>query len=140
MATHLLEGQKAQAFTGTDQNGKKISLADLKGQKVVLYFYPEDDTATYTVKACNLRDNYAFVKKHGFTVIGVSPDDEQKHQKFKEKFKLPFTLLADPEQKIISAYGVWGEKNMYGRKYMGLHRTTFVINEDGVIRKIFLRP
>ena len=140
MATHLQEGQKAPSFSGKDQNGNKISLADLKGQKVVLYFYPEDDTPTCTVQACNLRDNYALLMKHGFTVIGVSPDDVEKHQRFREKFDLPFTLLADPQHKIISAYGVWGEKNMYGRKYMGLHRTTFVIDEKGVIKKIFLRP
>jgi thioredoxin-dependent peroxiredoxin len=140
MATTLKEGQKAPAFTGKDQNGNQVSLADLKGQKVVLYFYPEDDTPTCTVQACNLRDNYALLRQHGFTVIGVSPDDEAKHRKFKEKFSLPFTLVADPGHKIIEKYGVWGEKNMYGRKYMGLHRTTFVINEDGVIRKIFLKP
>jgi thioredoxin-dependent peroxiredoxin len=140
MATHLQEGQKAPAFTGNDQNGNIVSLADLKGQKVVLYFYPEDDTPTCTIQACNLRDNYSLLKQHGFTVIGISPDDEGKHQKFKEKFNLPFTLVADPEHKIIEKYGVWGEKNMYGRRYMGLHRTTFVINEDGVIQKIFLRP
>ena len=140
MATHLKEGQKAPAFTGTDQDGKKVSLADLKGQKLALYFYPEDDTPTCTVQACNLRDNYALLKKHGFKVIGVSPDAEEKHRKFREKFSLPFTLLADPEHKIIDKYGVWGEKNLYGRNYMGLHRTTFVIDEKGIIRKIFVRP
>jgi peroxiredoxin Q/BCP len=140
MATHLQEGQKAPAFTGKDQNGNKVSSTDLKGQKIVLYFYPEDDTATCTVQACNLRDNDTLLKKHGFTVIGVSPDDEAKHQKFREKYSLPFTLIADPEHKIIEKYGVWGEKNLYGRKYMGLHRTTFVIDENGVIKKIFLRP
>ncbi|NTS40815.1 thioredoxin-dependent thiol peroxidase [Flavisolibacter sp. BT320] len=140
MATHLQEGQKAPAFSAKDQDGKTISLADLIGKKVVLYFYPEDDTPTCTVQACNLRDNYALLKQHGFTVLGVSPDDEAKHQKFREKFSLPFSLLADPQQKIIEKYGVWGEKNMYGRKYMGLHRTTFVIDEEGVIKKIFLRP
>lgn len=140
MATHLQEGQKAPAFSGKDQDGNTVSLADLKGKKVVLYFYPEDDTPTCTVQACNLRDNYALLKQNGFTVIGVSPDDEAKHQAFREKFSLPFTLLADPQHKIIEKYGVWGEKNMYGRKYMGLHRTTFVIDEKGVIKKIFLRP
>jgi peroxiredoxin Q/BCP len=140
MATHLKEGQKAPAFTGIDQDGKKVSLADLKGQKLALYFYPEDDTPTCTVQACNLRDNYALLKKHGFTVIGVSPDAEEKHRKFREKFSLPFTLLADPDHKIIDKYGVWGEKNLYGRNYMGLHRTTFVIDGKGIIRKIFLRP
>lgn len=140
MATHLQVGQKAPAFTGIDQDGKKVSLNDLKGSKLVLYFYPEDDTPTCTVQACNLRDNYALLKKNGFTVIGVSPDAEEKHRKFKEKFQLPFTLLADPQHKIIEKYGVWGEKNLYGRKYMGLHRTTFVIDENGVIKKIFLKP
>ena len=140
MATHLKERQKAPAFTGIDQDGKKVSLADLKGQKLALYFYPEDDTPTCTVQACNLRDNYALLKKHGFTVIGVSPDAEEKHRKFREKFSLPFTLLADPDHKIIDKYGVWGEKNLYGRNYMGLHRTTFVIDGKGIIRKIFLRP
>lgn len=140
MATHLKEGDKAPAFSGIDQDGNKISLADLKGRKVVLYFYPEDDTPTCTVQACNLRDNYSLLKEKGFVVIGVSPDDETKHQKFREKFCLPFTLLTDSQHKIIEKYGVWGEKNLYGRKYMGLHRTTFVIDEKGVIKKIFLRP
>lgn len=140
MATHLKAEQKAPLFSGIDQDGNKISLADLKGHKVVLYFYPEDDTPTCTIQACNLRDNYALLKKNGFTVIGVSPDDINKHQKFIEKFSLPFTLLADPQHKIIDKYGVWGEKNLYGRKYMGLHRTTFVIDENGVIKKIFLKP
>jgi peroxiredoxin Q/BCP len=140
MATHLQVGQKAPSFTGVDQDNNKLSLADLKGQKVVLFFYPEDDTPTCTIQACNLRDNYALLKQHGFKVIGISPDDVKKHQKFREKFNLPFTLLADPQHKIIDKYGVWGEKNLYGRKYMGLHRTTFVIDENGVIVKIFLKP
>jgi thioredoxin-dependent peroxiredoxin len=140
MATQLQVGQKAPSFTGVDQDGKKVSLSDLKGSKVVLYFYPEDDTPTCTIQACNLRDNYSLLKKNGFTVIGVSPDAEEKHQKFREKFQLPFTLLADPQHKIIEKYGVWGEKNLYGRKYMGIHRTTFVIDEKGMIQKIFLRP
>ncbi|HEX6333815.1 MAG TPA: thioredoxin-dependent thiol peroxidase [Flavisolibacter sp.] len=140
MATHLKEGQKAPAFSGIDQDGNKVSLADLKGKKVVLYFYPEDDTPTCTVQACNLRDNYGLLKKNGFTVIGVSPDDVAKHRKFQEKYDLPFTLLADPKHSIIRKYGVWGEKNLYGRNYMGIHRTTFVIDEKGIIRKIFLRP
>ena len=140
MATHLEEGQKAPAFTGIDQDGNKVSLADLKGQKIVLYFYPEDDTPTCTIQACNLRDNFGVLKQAGFKVIGVSPDDESKHQKFREKFSLPFTLLADPAHKTIEKYGVWGAKNLYGREYMGIHRTTFVIDEKGIIRKIFLRP
>ncbi len=140
MATHLQEGQKAPEFSGADQEGKKISLSDFKGQKVALYFYPEDDTPTCTIQACNLRDNYSLLKKNGFKVIGVSPDDIKSHRKFKEKFDLPFTLIADPEHKIIDKYGVWGLKKLYGREYMGLFRTTFVIDEKGVIRKIFLRP
>ena len=140
MATHLQEGQKAPGFTGIDQDGNKVSLTDFKGQKVVLFFYPEDDTPTCTIQACNLRDNYALLKKNGFKIIGISPDDEKSHIKFKEKFNLPFTLLADPQHKIIDKYGVWGMKNLYGRDYMGLHRTTFVIDENGVIKKIFLRP
>jgi len=140
MATHLLTGQKAPNFTGMDQDGNKISLGELRGQKVVLFFYPEDDTPTCTIQACNLRDNYALLKKNGFNVIGISPDNEKSHQRFKEKFSLPFTLIADPQHNIINKYGVWGEKNLYGRNYMGLHRTTFVINEKGVIEKIFLRP
>ena len=140
MATHLRVGQKAPAFTGVDQDGKKISLSDFEGQKVVLYFYPEDDTPTCTVQACNLRDNYLLLKKNGFKVIGISPDDEKSHQKFREKFNLPFTLIADPQHKIIDKYGVWGLKNLYGREYMGLFRTTFMIDEKGIISKIFLRP
>jgi thioredoxin-dependent peroxiredoxin len=140
MATHLQAGDKAPTFTGVDQYGKKISLSDFKGQKVVLYFYPEDDTPTCTIQACNLRDNYALLKKNGFKVIGISPDDVKSHQKFREKFSLPFTLIADPEHKIIDKYGVWGLKNLYGREYMGLFRTTFVIDEKGVISKVFLRP
>lgn len=140
MATHLTEGKKAPAFKGKDQNGNDISLADFKGKKVVLYFYPEDDTQTCTVQACNLRDNFSLLKKNGFIVLGVSPDDEKKHKKFERKYDLPFTLLADAQHKTIDKYGVWGEKNLYGRTYMGLHRTTFLIDEKGIIRKIFLRP
>ena len=138
--THLTEGKKAPAFKGKDQNGKPVSLADFKGKKVVLYFYPEDDTPTCTVQACNLRDNFGLLKKNGFVVLGVSPDEEKKHKKFEAKYELPFTLIADADHKIIDSYGVWGEKQMYGRTYMGLHRTTFLIDEKGVIRKIFLKP
>jgi len=136
----LQEGDKAPAFTGHDQDGKKVSLADFKGKKVILYFYPQDDTPTCTVQACNLRDNFALLRKEGLTVIGISPDDEKSHKKFEAKFSLPFPLLADPDHKIIDKYGVWGEKQLYGRKYLGLHRTTFLIDEKGVIRKIFLKP
>jgi thioredoxin-dependent peroxiredoxin len=140
MATHLTERIKAPAFKGKDQDGNTISLADYKGKKLVLYFYPEDDTPTCTVQACNLRDNFAALKANGFTVIGISPDEEKKHKKFEAKYKLPFTLIADPKHTIIDKYGVWGEKQLYGRKYMGLHRTTFLIDEKGIIKKIFLKP
>jgi len=136
----LTEGNKAPAFTGTDQDGNKVSLKDFKGIKLALFFYPEDDTPTCTIQACNLRDNYGLLRKHGFEVIGISPNDEKDHKKFKEKFSLPFTLVADPKHAIIDKFGVWGEKQLYGRKYMGLHRTTFVIDEKGVIRKVFTRP
>ena len=136
----LKEGDKAPAFQAKDQNGKKVSLSEYKGKKVVLYFYPEDDTPTCTVQACNLRDNYALLKKNGFEVIGVSPNDEKSHKKFETKFNLPFTLLADPDHTIIDKYGVWGEKQMFGNKNMGVNRTTFVINEKGIISRIFLRP
>lgn len=136
----LKEGDKAPLFKGVDQNGKTIRLSDYKGEKVILYFYPEDGTPTCTIQACNLRDNYALLKKSGFVVIGISPDGITKHKKFESKFNLPFTLIADTEHVIINAYGVWGEKQMYGRTYMGLHRTTFLIDEKGIIKKIFLRP
>ena len=138
--THLQEGDKAPAFTAKDQNGEKHSLADFKGRRLVLYFYPQDDTPTCTIEACNLRDNFELLKKDGFAIVGVSPDDEKKHKKFETKYNLPFPLLADPDHKIIDKYGVWGEKQLYGRQYMGLHRTTFLIDEKGVIRRIFLKP
>jgi len=138
--THLKAGDKAPEFTATNQHGKKISLSDFKGRKVVLYFYPEDDTPTCTEQACNLRDNYGALKKQGFEVLGVSPDSEKSHLKFEKKFSLPFTLLADADHKIIDQYGVWGEKQMFGRHYMGVHRTTFVIDEKGIIWHIFLKP
>ncbi len=134
------EGDKAPAFRGIDQDGKKISLADYKGKKIVLYFYPEDDTPTCTIQACNLRDNYTLLKRNGLTILGVSADTSARHKKFEAKYKLPFTLIADPDHAIIDKYGVWGEKQLYGRKYMGLHRTTFLIDEKGIIRKIFLKP
>jgi len=136
----LKEGDKAPAFSGKDQGGKKISLSDYKGKKLVLYFYPEDDTPTCTIQACNLRDNYGLLKKNGFEIVGVSPDDEKKHKKFEKKFNLPFILVADPEHTILEKYGVWDQKKLFGHEYMGVLRTTFVIDEKGIIRKIFTRP
>ena len=138
--THLKEGDQAPLFTATDQHGKEISLKDLKGKKIVLYFYPQDDTPTCTIQACNLRDGEALLKQHGFTILGVSPNDEESHLAFQKKFNLPFSLLADPLHTLINQYGVWGEKQLYGRRYHGLHRTTFVIDETGIIKKIFLKP
>ena len=140
MATHLEPGDKAPDFSGLDQNGIKVSLKDYRGKKVALYFYPEDDTPTCTVQACNLRDNFSALKAAGFEIIGVSPDDVESHKKFKNKFQLPFTLIADPKHTIIDKYGVWGEKNLYGHKHMGIYRTTFVIDQKGIIKKIFKRP
>jgi peroxiredoxin Q/BCP len=136
----LKAGNKAPTFSGFDQNNNKIDLKDFQGKKVVLFFYPEDDTPTCTIQACNLRDNYSLLKKEGFEVIGISPDSSSSHKKFEEKFSLPFTLIADEKHNIIDKYGVWGEKQLYGRRYMGLHRTTFVLDEKGIIRKIFLKP
>jgi len=132
----IAEGQKAPLFEGTGQNGKKVSLADFKGKKVVLYFYPKDDTPGCTAEACNLRDNHSELIKKGFSVLGVSPDNEKSHAKFAEKYTLPFPLIADPEKKIMDSYGVWGEKNMYGKKVFGVFRTTFLIDENGFIEKI----
>jgi thioredoxin-dependent peroxiredoxin len=140
MATTLKVGEKAPVFKGKDQNGKTISLADFKGKTVVIYFYPADDTPVCTVQSCNLRDNYALLKKEGFMVIGISPDGVASHKKFEEKFDLPFTLVADDKREIVEKYGVWGEKNMYGNIVIGVHRTTFIIDEKGIIRKIFLKP
>jgi peroxiredoxin Q/BCP len=136
----LKEGDKAPLFTGIDQDGKKIVLSNYTGKKVVLYFYPEDDTPTCTIQACNLRDNYGLLKKNGFEVIGVSPNDSKSHKKFEKKFNLPFTLIADTSHQILEKYGVWDHKKLFGHEYMGVLRTTFVIDEKGVIRKIFTRP
>jgi len=136
----LKEGDKAPAFMGKNQRGEKISLSDFKGKSLVLYFYPKDNTPGCTAQACNLRDNYALLREKGFEILGVSPDNETSHQKFEDKYSLPFDLLADPQHKIIDKYGVWSEKQLYGRKFMGLHRTTFVVDQSGFIRKIFLRP
>ena len=133
-------GSKAPAFSGIDQDGNKITLAGLAGQKVALYFYPQDNTPTCTEQACNLRDNFSALKKAGITIIGVSPDDTVKHGKFIGKFNLPFPLIADVDRKIITKYGLWAEKQLYGRKYMGVLRTTFLLDEKGKIRGIIEKP
>ena len=133
----LKEGVKAPDFTAKDQNGNKVKLSDLKGRKVVLYFYPKDDTPGCTKQACSLRDSYVVFTEKGIKVLGVSTDDEKSHQKFISKYELPFDLLADTDKKIVEKYGVWGEKSMYGKKYMGTLRKTFLIGEDGKIVKIF---
>ncbi len=132
----VTEGQRAPLFEGTAQDGKTVSLADFTGKKVVLYFYPKDDTPGCTAEACNLRDNYTELIKRGFSVIGISPDDEKSHAKFAQKYDLPFPLIADPQKRIMDSYGVWGEKNMYGKKVMGVMRTTFLIDEKGVVEKV----
>jgi peroxiredoxin Q/BCP len=132
MAT-LKAGDKAPDFTAKDQNGKEVSLNDYKGKNVILYFYPKDDTPGCTAESCDFRDNYQSLLSQGFDVIGVSVDDEKSHKKFETKYSLPFTLIADTDHSIVEAYDVWKEKNMYGKKYMGTARTTFVINGDGVI-------
>jgi peroxiredoxin Q/BCP len=138
--TTLSEGMKAPEFTGHDQDGNLVKSTDFKGQKLVLFFYPQDMTPTCTVQACNLRDNYALLRKNGLEVIGISPDEIKSHKKFENKYDLPFRLIADPDKIIIEKFGIWGEKQLYGRKYMGLHRTTFIIDEKGTIKKIFIRP
>lgn len=135
MAT-LNVGDKAPEISGKDQHGNSVSLADFKGKKLVLYFYPKDDTPGCTAEACNLRDNYEEIKKAGYEILGVSPDDAKSHTKFITKFELPFSLLADTEKATAEAYGVWVEKSMYGRKYMGVNRSTFIIDEKGKIERI----
>lgn len=137
--TELKEGQKAPEFSAKDQHGDTITLGQLAGKKVVLYFYPKDDTPGCTAEACDFRDNYQGLTAKGITVLGVSVDDEKSHQKFANKHSLPFTLLADPDKQIVEAYGVWGEKNMYGKKYMGTNRTTFIIDEEGNIAHIITK-
>jgi thioredoxin-dependent peroxiredoxin len=130
-------GDKAPAIEAVDQNGKMISLEDLKGSKVILYFYPKDDTPGCTAEACNLRDNYNLLLEKGFKIIGVSADSAASHQKFTDKYSLPFSLIPDTDKKIINAYGVWGKKKFMGREYDGINRMTFVISEDGIILSIF---
>ena len=130
-------GDKAPDYLGTDQDGKEIRLSDYKGKKVVLYFYPKDSTPGCTSEACNLRDNYELMLKRGYVVIGVIIQDDKSHKKFIEKNNLPFPLIADVDKKLNETFGVYGEKKMYGRTYMGTFRTTFIINEEGVIEEIF---
>jgi peroxiredoxin Q/BCP len=132
----LQPGDKAPDFISVDQDGKPVSLKNFKGKKVVLYFYPEDDTPTCTKEACNLRDNFSLLKKKGIIVLGISPDNSKKHKKFEAKYSLPFTLVADPDRVILNKYGVWGMKKFMGREFLGTHRTTFLINENGKIDHI----
>jgi len=133
-------GDTAPNITSTDQNGKPFSLSDLKGKVVALYFYGEDGSPTCTIEACNLRDNYTILKKNGIEVVGVSADNVKSHKKFETKYQLPFTLLADPERKIIEKFGVWEMKKLFGREYMGVHRSTFLIDGKGTIRAVFEKP
>jgi peroxiredoxin Q/BCP len=137
MSITLNPGDAAPAFSAPDQDGKLHSLADYKGKKIALYFYPEDDTPLCTQEACNLRDHYPTLLAQGYVVLGVSADTAAKHKAFAQKYSLPFPLLADPDHAILNAYGVWGEKNMYGKKVMGIRRWTFIIDEQGVITKVF---
>lgn len=135
--TSLKSGDKAPEFSSVDQYGNQITLDSLRGKKVILYFYPKDDTPGCTAEACNLRDNYSELLNKGYFIIGVSPDPIAKHKKFADKFELPFPLLPDSEKQIINAYGVWGPKKFMGKSYDGVYRTTFVINEIGLIEKVF---
>ena len=132
----LKEGDIAPKFTAKNQNGDTISLSDFAGKDVILYFYPKDDTPGCTAEACDFRDNYQSLQNQGFNVIGVSTDDEASHKKFVNKYQLPFTLISDTDKSIVEAYGVWVEKNMYGKKYMGTARKTFLIDKEGKINKI----
>ena len=134
--TKIAEGMPAPLFEGRDQDGNVIKLSNYKGKKVILYFYPKDNTPGCTAEACSLRDNYEELIKKGFVVLGVSPDTEKSHRGFAEKFHLPFPLIADPDKKIMTAYGTYGEKMMYGRKVTGVIRTTFIIDEKGLIEKV----
>ena len=129
-------GKKAPAFSALDENGNTIGLNTFSGKKLVLYFYPKDDTPGCTAEACSLRDNYQDLLDKGYAVLGVSPDDSKKHTKFIAKYSLPFSLLADTDQAVCNAYGVWVEKNMYVKKYMGVSRKTFIIDKNGMIRKV----
>lgn len=137
--TQLKVGDRAPAFQGVNQNGEIVSLTDFAGKKLILYFYPKDNTPGCTAESCNLNENYEAWLKKGFDVVGVSPDSEKSHLKFIDRFSLKFNLIADTEKEILQAFGVWGEKNLYGKKYMGVIRTTFVIDENGIIQEIFAK-
>lgn len=133
-------GDTAPSFAALSQGGRTVSLADYEGKKLALYFYPRDKTPGCTRQSCNLRDHAEILEEHGIAVVGVSPDDVASHESFADKYNLPFPLVADPSREILNAYGVWGEKNMYGRMMKGVKRTTFLIDEDGVIVHVFRRP
>lgn len=135
--TKLKVGDRAPGFSGKTQDGKEIKLDDFNGKKLLLYFYPKDDTSGCTAEACNLNDNYQKWLDMGFEVVGVSPDSIESHMKFKNKYGLNFNLIADINKEILQAYDVWGEKSMYGKKYMGVLRTTFIIDKNGIIQNIF---
>ncbi|SFT85904.1 peroxiredoxin Q/BCP [Lishizhenia tianjinensis] len=137
---HLKVGDQAPDFTVNNEKGEAISMADFKGQKLAIYFYPKDMTPGCTNQACNLTENYAALQEEGIAIIGVSADDEARHQKFIDKYNIPFTLLADVDKKMINDYGVWGLKKFMGKEYDGIHRTTFLINEEGVITHIIEKP
>ncbi len=132
-------GQKAPDFTGINQDGKEVSLQDFKGKKLILFFYPKDNTPGCTAAACNLRDNYSLLREKGFELLGVSPDDVKKHLKFIEKQSLPMDLIADTEKKLLELYEAWGLKKLYGKEYMGVLRTTYIIDEKGVIERVFAK-
>lgn len=136
----LKPGDKAPTFTGTDSYGKPVSLKDFKGKKLVIFFYPEDNSPTCTIEACNLRDNYSLLKSKGFDVVGVSPDGPEPKKEFISNNSLPFTLIPDPDHKIMDKFGVWSKKKLFGHEFMGVLRTTFVLDESGTIVKIFLKP
>ena len=136
----ITQGMKAPAFSSIDQHGESIKLSDFKGKKLALYFYPKDSTSTCTVQACNLRVGFKELEKKGIVVVGVSPDDEKSHLKFIAKNELPFRIIADTDKKLVQDYGVWAEKSMYGKKYMGVIRKTFLIDENGLIVKILDKP
>lgn len=134
--THLTPGEKAPDFTAKDQNGNNITLSDYRGKHVILYFYPKDNTPGCTTEACNFRDHYSELQEKGFVVLGVSADSQKKHQNFIDKYDLPFPLIADEDKDVIQAYGVWGPKKFMGKEFMGIHRTTFVIDPEGVVEQV----